>query len=607
MFNISWTTLLSNRATNELKFSHVGEDRVDGNLAYMSVDPANFKTSGWINDLEYVGLNGRDQFDIGSLNTHADFDTGLAAAHGGADSRNYTLQDVLTYVTGGGAHTFKTGFTWNRPMVRPQRIGANDNGTFTFRHNLPFNPANPFTYPSRFSIVMGDTEVNSDDDWSNGFIQDQWRVTPSLTLNLGLRYDYQQLTPETKSGFAPRIGFAYDPRGTGKTVIRGGVGKFYEYALVGVANNLDRRGVFGLTFTFDTGEDRAADTGAIPSNACLQPTGSGGLAVISPACRAMLADIRSSLQPGAGAQFVNTEPQLDGDRRMGYLWGYSVGVRHEVLPNLAAGADFVGNRAYDQTALIDINEGPPGADGRIVRLGPSVFDPTGELIPASARGANFQRVLQYQTRDDFNSDFKSLELSLEKRFSSRWSARAAYTLAYANDVVPQNSALNSRVSNDLNPREDYGRATFDNRHAFVVSVNATPFGGLSTGAIVRYYSGYPINETIGSDVNGDRDNNDRPVRGVHDLTLPILSPVDGNGRAIRNGIDGNSTTLVDLQLQYLFRMPQRQTVGLFLETYNLFNRENLGNPTGNRNNRNFMVPVEAGSMRSAQLGVRYSF
>ena len=86
------------------------------------------------------GLNGRDQFDIGSRNAHADFDTGLAAAHGGADSRNYTIQDVLTYVTGGGAHTFKTGFTWNRPMVRPQRIGANDNGTFTFRHNLPFNP-----------------------------------------------------------------------------------------------------------------------------------------------------------------------------------------------------------------------------------------------------------------------------------------------------------------------------------------------------------------------------------------------------------------------------------------------------------------------------------
>ena len=152
---------------------------MDGNLAYMNVPPANWNTSGWIDDLEYVGLNGRDQFDIGSRNAHADFDTGLAAAHGGADSRNYTIQDVLTYVTGGGAHTFKTGFTWNRPMVRPQRIGANDNGTFTFRHNLPFNPANPFTYPSQFSIVMGDILVDSDDDWFNGFVQDQWRVTPN--------------------------------------------------------------------------------------------------------------------------------------------------------------------------------------------------------------------------------------------------------------------------------------------------------------------------------------------------------------------------------------------------------------------------------------------
>ena len=54
-----------------------------------------------------------------------------------------------------------------------------------------------FTYPSQFSIVMGNIEVDSDDDWLNGFVQDQWRVTPNLTLNLGLRYDYQELTPET--------------------------------------------------------------------------------------------------------------------------------------------------------------------------------------------------------------------------------------------------------------------------------------------------------------------------------------------------------------------------------------------------------------------------
>jgi outer membrane receptor protein involved in Fe transport len=493
-------------------------------------------------------------------------------------------------------------------MVRPQRIGANDNGTFTFRHNLPFNPADPFTYPSQFSILMGDILVESDDDWFNGFVQDQWRVTPTLTLNLGLRYDYQQLTPETKAGFAPRLGFAYDPNGSGRTVIRGGIGKFYDYSLVGVANTLNRFGVYSQTFTFQTNEDTSADNGRFPtSHVCLLPSGSAGLAAISPACRAFLTNIRNSLQPGAGTQFINTEPQLDGDRRMGYLLGYSVGVKHELRPQLAVGFDYVGNRGYDQTAQIDISEGPVGPNGRIIRLTPDQFDPTGELIPVEARGASYQRVRQYQTLDAFNSDFDSFEFSLEKRFSNRWSGRAAYTLAWANDVTPQNAALNARVSIDPSPRDDYGRASFDNRHAFVTSVSFAPFGGFTTGAIVRYYSGYPINETIGTDVNGDRDNIDRPVRGVHDLTRPILSEVDANGRAVRNGIDGNSLTLVDLQLQYVFRIQERQSLGLFAEIYNLFNKENLGNPTGNRNNRNFMVPVEAGSMRSAQLGIRYTF
>ena len=314
----------------------------------------------------------------------------------------------------------------------------------------------------------------------------------------------------------------------------------------------------------------------------------------------MLTQLRNSLQPGAGAQFINTEPQLDGDRHMGYLWSYSMGVKRELMTNLAAGFDFVGNRGRDQTRQVDISEGPVGANGRIVRLTAAQFDPSGELIPAAARNAAFQRVLQYQTNSAFDSDFDSFEFSLEKRYSDRWSSRVAYTLAYSNDVP-------ARFVNDLNPRQDYGRSNQDNRHAFVTSFNVTPWGGLSTGAIFRYYSGYPINETVGSDLNADRDNLERPQRGIHDLTRPILSELDENGIAVRNGIDGNSSTLLDLQLQYVLNVPRSQTVGFFWEIYNALNKVNLGNPTGNRNNRNFMVPVEAGTMRSMQLGVRYTF
>jgi hypothetical protein len=373
-----------------------------------------------------------------------------------------------------------------------------------------------------------------------------------------------------------------------------------RYHLIGVRNNLDRRGVFGQTFSFNTGEDESADDGIIPSHVCLQPVLNGHLAAINPACRALLTDFRNQLQPGAGAQFINVEPWLDGDRKMGYLWGYSLGVKRELMPNLAASIDYVGNRSRNQTGQIDISESAPGADGRIRRLTADEFDPDGSLIPASARDANFLRVLQYQTRDDLNTDFDSLELSLEQRYSDRWSGRISYTLAYSNDV-------GNRFTNDLNPRDDDGRSSFDNRNAFVANGNYDLWGGIGVGAIVRYYSGYPINETVGSDLNGDRDNNERPVSGVHDLTLPILSELDANGRAVKNGIQGNSSTLLDLRMQYISTLPGNQTVGLFWEVFNALNKENLGNPTGNRNNRNYMIPVEAGTMRSMQLGVRYTF
>ena len=151
-------------------------------------------------------------------------------------------------------------------------------------------------------------------------------------------------------------------------------------------------------------------------------------------------------------------------------------------------------------------------------------------------------MLQFQNLDAFNTDHNSLELALDKRYSNRWSGRLAYTLAYSNDVQAAtqggfNLSL-KRFSDDLDPRSDYGRAAFDNRHALVTSTYVTAWRGLGFGAVYKFYSGLPINETVGSDVNGDRDNVDRPVKGVHDATRPIVSEVDASGRAIRNGIDG---------------------------------------------------------------------
>jgi hypothetical protein len=597
----NWTAIIGNNATNEVRVNHVREDVEQGMRSFFD------------DNLKFVELAGRDQFDLGAANFHPDYRSGPNDRWGAARSRTTTVGDDFTFIKNGwgGSHTFKTGALWQRLVHDPQIVGRPVNGVFTFQHNLPFNPANPSTYPSRFQILLGRVYHNFDDRRTNWYVQDKWQVNRSLTLNLGVRHDYQTFTPETKDAFAPRLGFALDPTASGRTVIRGGIGKFYEYHLAAVRSNTLRLGAISPSFTFDTGEDLSADRGVIPAHVCLQPTGSGGLANISPACRALLVDQRNRVNSGG---FPNPEPYLDGDRRLGYLWSWSLGVQRELFPDVSVAVDYVGNRGYDNTGLIDINDCGDGANGRVIRCGVGRFDPSGTLIPAAARAANFSRVLQYQTRDDFNSDFESLELSLVKRYSTRWSSRVSYTLARARDV---NGATtfnatgadpnNKRYSNDLDPRADYARANFDNRHALATSVNVNPWRGLGVGATFRYYSGYPITEIVGTDVNGDRDNFERPVRGVHDATRPIVSAVDSNGRAVRNGIEGENHALVDLRLQYVVNLQRAQTAGFFFEVYNATNRINYANPTGNRRSGNFLVPTVASDMARAQLGVRYTF
>jgi hypothetical protein len=446
-------------------------------------------------------------------------------------------------------------------------------------------------------------------DWMlSAFVQDKWQPARNLTLNLGLRYERQDLVPQTKDGLAPRLGLAWDPAGDGRTVVRGGVGKFYETQLIGVGTTLAQSAVISPAFVFDTGEDRSALDGAIPTrHVCLQPVGHGGLAMISPACRAALELVRQQVAAGG---FINNQPTVDGDRRLGYLWSYSVGVQRQIAADMAFSVDYVGNRGYDQTALVDINE-PRPIDGRLARPGIAVFDPNGTLIPPPARDTTFRRVLQFQTLDALDSDYNALELSLEKRYSNRWSARLGYTLARARNVGVtggRSTNVQKRLDDDLNPRADYGRANFDNRHQFNASVNASLWRGLGAGAVFSYYSGFPINETVGTDVNGDNDNFDRPVRGVHDGQRPIVSPVDGNGKAIRNGIDGENVMLLDLRVHYIFDLPRRSTLGLFCEMYNATNRVNFANPSGNRRSSNFLVPVATSRPpRAVQLGLRFTF
>ena len=259
------------------------------------------------------------------------------------------------------------------------------------------------------------------DDWRiNGYVADKWQATDKLTLNLGLRYDYSNIVPDSKDAIAPRLGVAY--AASDKMVFRGGVGKFYEPARNQFMYQVLSNAVIGSAYSFDTGTDRSATRGVRPAHPCLNPVGDGaGTRGDQPR---LSGHAGGPAQPERGRSACSsTSPLLRGTPRLGYLWSWSVGVERQVVPNVAVTVDYVGNVGHDQTGTIDINEGPLDADGEVTWQGIDVFDPTGTKIPAAARGVNFRRVLEYQTLDAFNTDYQALELGVVKRMANRWSGR----------------------------------------------------------------------------------------------------------------------------------------------------------------------------------------
>lgn len=596
----TYTTVLTDRASNVVRVGRIGEQLGTGAQAFFD------------DDVKQIGFAGRDPFSIGQRNEHPSYFTGRGGDGTNTRIRTYVLDEAFSYFVPsllGGEHTFKVGGGISFNQMPPRTVMSS--GLFTFRSDAPYNPADPSTYPVQFDVTVGPPNefgyaVTSKDRRQYVFVEDKFRVSDSVTLNLGLRYDKQKQTPGSSDDFAPRAGLAWDVTGRGSTVVRAGVGKFYAYPPVVLDLTLKQNAIRTLFPTISI--NAANDTcGCILRPIMITDSeGNPGVAALSPAAIADLNARRDAII--SGGQF-NRNIWLDSpDRQLPYTWAWSAGVSHELWDTGAVSADYVANASRDQLGVIDINDPING-----VRPGVNVFDPNGTLIPPEARGTNFARVLQVQTSDTFNGDYKSLQLSFVKRLANRWSGRVAYTVQRSNYVGSSatGGAANPdarRVWMDRDPRADYGRFISDRRHVFAASASVNPWSSLTFATVVSAISGAAINETVGRDVNGDLDNNDRPIQGVDDATRPILSPVDSAGRAVINGLEGPGSFLVDLSVRYSIPLGTRvNSVDLFYDVFNLFNRENLVNPTGNRRSPNFMVSTAAQFPRQMQFGIRVRF
>lgn len=591
LFNVTYTSVLSDRASNVIRAGRIGEQLGTGAQAFFS------------DNVEFVGFDGRDPFSLGQRNQHPSYFTGRGGEGLNTRIRTYTFDETLSYfhpTLWGGEHTFKFGGGFSMNQAPPR--AAVSSGTYQFRTDAPYNPADPATYPFQFDVTVGPPNVDSYAVYSkdrrfNVFAEDKWHVSERLTLNLGLRYDHQRHTPNSKDDVSPRAGFAWNVTGSGKTVVRGGIGKFYAYVPISIDLAHQQTAVRTL-FPNVTITD--------PNSAVLRPdmiqdsAGNPGVAVLSASGQAELNRLRDQIL--AGSTF-NRNPRIDSpDRQLPYQVSWSLGMSQQVSSNSAIAVDYVANVSHDQIGIIDINE-PVNR----VRPGVNGFDPDGSLIPAEARTTPFARVLQTQTRPEFDGRYKSVQFSYLKRMSNRWSGRVAYTVQKSEYVGLGNPDVR-RVWLDNDVAADVGRFASDRRQVLAMSGTYNPWKSLNVAAVLSAISGAPINETVGRDVNADGDNTDRPIAGVDDATLAIRSDVDGQGRAVINGLEGPGSFLIDMSFRYQIPIGRGlESVDLFYDIFNLLDRTNLVPPTGNRQSATFMVATAAQFPRQMQFGVRVRF
>ena len=329
---------------------------------------------------------------------------------------------------------------------------------------------------TQFSIAAGNPQAAVGQLDLGAFVQDDWKVRPNLTLNLGLRYENQD-NVSSNLNFAPRLGFAWSP-GAGpqrqtKTVVRGGFGIFY-----------DRIGE-NLTLTADRLNGTTEQQFIVSDNNLLN----------------LFPNVPSTATLSSFATPI-TIYQLATDLRVPYTMQSVISVEHQLPRKLKVTASYINARTLHLLRTEAINAPLPGT-----------FVPG---IPGSGVRPldNNDNIFTYESTGRFNQN--QFIVNVTKTLKGNSSLIGYYVLAKANSDT---DGAGTFPANSYDLSTEYGRSSLDIRHRFVLIGNFRAPWGLSFSPMVIAASGAPFNITIGRDLNGDTLFTDRPAFAT-DLTKP---------------------------------------------------------------------------------------
>jgi hypothetical protein len=265
----------------------------------------------------------------------------------------------------------------------------------------------------------------------------------------------------------------------------------------------------------------------------------------------------------------------------------SLGIKRELFTGFAVSADGVYSRGYNQFNNRDLNPRNPATGLRP--------DP------------NYLRITQYETEGQ--AWYSALLVSVERRGARGPAFGASYTLASAIRDVEGFLFL---AQDQLNPAAEKALASNNRAHQLVAHLTWRIPGGIQVAGLFSARTGTPWNVTTGRDNNSDTEQNDRP-----DLAVPGGNPLDRStyfadftgrvGNLGRNANIGNPFYSLDMRVSKYIQLPNMRLEG-FVEAFNLTNRVNLGNPTGNLRSSSFGQSTSIqGQMRQVELGFRLDF
>jgi outer membrane receptor protein involved in Fe transport len=450
------------------------------------------------------------------------------------------LIDNFTYFL--GDHTLKAGVNLDL-LNYDDGFFRYQGGSYFYDTWDDFFAGSPNNYTQSFSDYNG--AVKFDANTYALYAEDDWQVTPNLTVTYGLRYDYQKMPtpqetnplfpltgqiPTDSNNWAPRAGFAWDINGDGTQVLRGGIGMFYDTTpTLLTANALLANGIRVVRVTTTC---RYGGCPAFPDTYASQ----GDL-------------------PGATPDLFVFSPDFQNPETLRMSLGYE----REIAPDLSVGVDLIYSRTHHLERKQDLNLAPNG--GTTV-TGRPTYDPWYYHDNYS----DFGHVIMFKS--DARAKYRAIILKARKRFSDGWTFNASYTYARARDNDSNERSVSSSgdyPEDQYNLNADWGPSNYDIKHRFVASGTVTLPYDFVLSAIVTIRSGFPFTATGYPDLNNDAFYNDRAT-----VQLP-----DGSWYHYpRNSFRQRWYHNMDLRVTKIFRIFGDYELEVIAECFNVFNNDN---------------------------------